>query len=62
MLAGPNVGEMYPVEGTESFVGRGTDATIRLRDDSISRRHVRIVVNGEDVHIEDLDRRRERPG
>jgi diguanylate cyclase (GGDEF)-like protein len=54
VLAGPNVGEMYPVEGAESFVGRGTNATIRLGDDSISRRHVRIVVDGKDVRIEDL--------
>jgi diguanylate cyclase (GGDEF)-like protein len=54
VLAGPNVGEMYPVEGVESFVGRGTNATIRLGDDSISRRHVRIVVDGNDVRIEDL--------
>ena len=54
VLAGPNVGEMYPVEGAESFVGRGTNATIRLGDDSISRRHVRIVVDGQDVRIEDL--------
>jgi diguanylate cyclase (GGDEF)-like protein len=55
VLAGPNVGEMYPVEGAESFVGRGDKATIRLRDDSISRKHVRIVVDGHDVRIEDLD-------
>lgn len=55
VLAGPNVGEMYPVEGAESFVGRGDKATIRLRDDSISRKHVRIVVSGNDVRIEDLD-------
>jgi pSer/pThr/pTyr-binding forkhead associated (FHA) protein len=54
VLAGPNFGEVYAVEGAESFVGRGTDATIRLRDDSISRRHVRILVDGEDVRIEDL--------
>jgi two-component system, cell cycle response regulator len=54
VLAGPNVGEMYAIEGAESFVGRGEKATIRLGDDSISRRHVRIVVDGKDVRIEDL--------
>src|ERR1019366_5543915 len=54
VLAGPNFGEMYLVERGESFVGRGTNATIRLGDDSISRRHVRIVVDGQDVRIEDL--------
>jgi two-component system cell cycle response regulator len=54
VLAGPNVGEMYPVVGAENFVGRGGDATIRLRDDSISRKHVRIVIEANDVRIEDL--------
>ena len=44
-LSGPNVGEMYPV-GAETTVGRGANATVRLHDDSISRRHVRIVVEG----------------
>jgi two-component system cell cycle response regulator len=54
VLAGPNFGEMYLVERGESFVGRGANATIRLDDDSISRRHVRIVVDGKDARIEDL--------
>ena len=54
VLAGPNVGEMYPVEGAESLVGRGTNASLHLDDDGISRRHVRIVVKGKDVRIEDL--------
>jgi diguanylate cyclase (GGDEF)-like protein len=54
VLAGPNVGEMYPVVGAESFVGRGANANIRLDDDSISRGHARIVVDGKNVRIEDL--------
>jgi two-component system, cell cycle response regulator len=54
VLAGPNVGEMYPIDGAESFVGRGANATIRLGDDSISRRHVRIVLDGKEVRVEDL--------
>ncbi len=54
VLAGPNVGEMYPVVGAENYVGRGGDATIRLRDDSISRKHVRIVIDTNEVRIEDL--------
>ena len=54
VLAGPNFGEMYLVDRAESFVGRGANATIRLDDDSISRRHVRIVVGAKDARIEDL--------
>jgi two-component system cell cycle response regulator len=53
VLAGPNVGEMYAVEA-ETFVGRGATATIRLQDDSISRKHVRIVMTGNTARIEDL--------
>ncbi len=54
VLAGPNVGEMFPIEGPESFVGRGADVTIQLRDDSVSRRHLRVLVRGGEVRIEDL--------
>jgi len=54
VLAGPNVGEMFAIEGAESFVGRGMDASIRLQDDSISRKHARLVIADKDVRIEDL--------
>jgi diguanylate cyclase (GGDEF)-like protein len=54
VLAGSNVGEMYRVEEGETFLGRGQNATIRLNDDGISRKHARLFqVNGE-VVIEDL--------
>ena len=42
VLAGSNVGEMYRLEDAETVIGRGADATIRLNDDGISRRHARI--------------------
>lgn len=54
VLAGSNVGEMYRVEEGETFVGRGQNATIRLNDDGISRRHARLVQEGGAVMIEDL--------
>lgn len=54
VLAGSNVGEMYRVEEGETFLGRGTNATIRLNDDGISRRHARLVQINNDVFIEDL--------
>ncbi len=54
VLAGPNLGEMYPVEGAEAFVGRGEGASIRLKDDAISRKHVRLALRGNEVLIEDL--------
>ncbi len=54
VLAGSNVGEMYRLEEGETFVGRGQNATIRLNDDGISRRHARLVQIGGQVRIEDL--------
>ncbi len=54
VLAGPHVGEMFPINAVDTVIGRGEQATIRLRDDSISRKHVRLVANGNEVRIEDL--------
>ena len=54
VLAGANVGEMYRLEGVEVVVGRASNATIRLSDDGISRRHARIVSEGTAFVIEDL--------
>jgi len=54
VLAGANVGEMYPVEGTETFLGRGEKAKIKLTDDGISRLHARIFLDGDGVRIEDV--------
>lgn len=54
VLAGGNVGEMYRLDEPETVLGRGSNATIRLNDDGISRRHARILQVGGEVLIEDL--------
>lgn len=54
VLTGSNFGQMYRVEDGETFLGRGQNATIRLNDDGISRRHARLVQVGGKVFIEDL--------
>jgi diguanylate cyclase (GGDEF)-like protein len=54
VLAGSNVGEMYRLEGPETLLGRGSDATIRLSDDGVSRRHARLLQLSGEVMIEDL--------
>lgn len=38
-----------------SIVGRDGDADVRINDPSVSRRHARIVVNGDTVIVEDLE-------
>jgi len=54
VLAGSNVGEMFRLDEGETFLGRGQNATVRLIDDGISRRHARIFQHGGEVVIEDL--------
>ncbi len=54
VLAGTNVGEMYRLEGAETVIGRASNATIRLNDDGISRRHARLLQVAGEVLIEDL--------
>jgi two-component system cell cycle response regulator len=54
VLAGANVGEMYRLDGGEQVLGRASNATIRLSDDGISRRHARVVREGNQYVIEDL--------
>jgi two-component system cell cycle response regulator len=54
VLAGDNVGRTYRVEQTETVIGRAEDASIRVRDDGVSRRHAHIIREGDDVWLEDL--------
>ncbi|MCC6557852.1 MAG: GGDEF domain-containing protein [Polyangiaceae bacterium] len=54
VLSGTNVGERYRVEGPEIVIGRASNASIRLLDDGISRRHARLLQTGRDVVIEDM--------
>ena len=53
VLAGSNVGEMFKLDG-DSVIGRSRDASIRLLDDGISRRHARVLVRDDDIFVEDL--------
>ncbi len=45
---------LLPASGVV-LLGRDSEADLRLRDDSISRRHARIVINAGEVRIVDLD-------
>lgn len=54
VLTGSNVGEMFRIEPGESVIGRGQGVAVRLIDDGISRRHARILQDGDKVVLEDL--------
>lgn len=55
VLSGENLHDIYRLEDGDTIIGRGTGATLRLRDDGISRRHARVFQEGDDVWVEDLE-------
>ena len=46
--------EQFPLFVGENIVGRAPEANVRLEASGVSRRHARIEVAGDHVHIEDL--------
>jgi diguanylate cyclase (GGDEF)-like protein len=54
VLAGNEVGKMFKLSDGETVIGRSHRADIRIDDDSISRMHVKLALNGTTVSIEDL--------
>jgi two-component system cell cycle response regulator len=53
VLAGTNIGKTFKVGG-ELVIGRSSEASVRLEDDGVSRRHARVFSIGEELWIEDL--------
>lgn len=54
VLSGPMNGSMFQVEGEEVVLGRGSEAAVRIQDQSLSRRHARLYRSGERFYLEDL--------
>lgn len=54
VLAGSDVGKTFKLSDGEVTIGRSRSADIKLDDDSISRKHVRLRLSGEEVLLEDL--------
>ena len=57
VLAGAQVGEMFRLNKSEMVIGREANSDIQLLDDSVSRRHARISVFGDELHLDDLGSR-----
>ncbi len=55
MIYGELLGRRFEVVDEPLLVGRGSDASIRLDDDCISRRHCKIVPGADGVVLVDLD-------
>jgi diguanylate cyclase (GGDEF)-like protein len=54
VLAGTDVGKMFKLGEGETVIGRSHRADVRIDDDSISRLHVKLNLDGTNVTIEDL--------
>jgi hypothetical protein len=52
--SGPNAGQTIFIEGTEVIIGRETTNEIVISDPEVSRKHVRLQLQGANFVIEDL--------
>ncbi len=55
ILNGPNAGDSYELKDGTSLVGRGPDNDIQIVEQSLSRKHARILLSGDRFLIEDLE-------
>lgn len=54
VLAGSAMGEMFKISRTQTIIGRGQNAHIRMMDDGISREHCEIQAEGDSMILHDL--------
>ena len=54
ILNGSEKGQSFEIEGDTIHVGRSSANDIKLKDKSISRRHLRVRMNGDTYYVKDL--------
>ncbi len=54
MRSGPTPGEIYILTGTELSIGRDTTNQITINDSEVSRRHARMLLQGDSYLFQDL--------
>lgn len=54
MLSGPKAGDSFEIKDGTNLVGRGPDNDLQILEQSISRKHARILLSGDRLFIEDL--------
>jgi signal transduction histidine kinase len=55
VIKGPEEGKLHRLEGDEVVIGRDQSCEVSLDDKTLSRQHAKIVRNGNELAIEDLD-------
>jgi PAS domain S-box-containing protein len=54
VLSGPSAGDTYEVKEGTTLVGRGPDNDLQIVEQSISRKHARLLLSGDRLFVEDL--------
>jgi len=54
VLAGSAMGEMFKIARSQTIIGRGQTAHVRMMDDGISREHCEIQIEGDGMILHDL--------
>ncbi|GAC1536652.1 MAG: hypothetical protein NVS3B10_00700 [Polyangiales bacterium] len=54
VIAGNRAGEMFKLDGEETVLGRGPQSAVHLDSDGVSRKHARVVRQGDSFIVEDL--------
>ncbi len=54
VVAGDNAGHVYVLNRKELVLGRDAEATIRIEDEALSRRHALFEVHGDGFRVTDL--------
>lgn len=55
VLSGSEIGRVFAIGGTKTLIGRGPECELRLQDDSVSRKHAKLVLQGGVMMLKDLD-------
>lgn len=54
LKSGPNAGTEYPLAKDEVILGRDAKSDVVINDTEVSRKHARLIKNGDDYFYEDL--------
>jgi two-component system, cell cycle response regulator len=57
VLSGPRVGAVFRLERPATVIGRSSQADINIDDDGVSRNHIRILREGDNIVAEDMGAR-----